>query len=310
MTEELYKKYRPKNFNEVVGNADSVRTIRGFLKTGKVPHTILFTGGSGCGKTTLARIMRDKLECGPNFHEIDAATNNGIDMVRDIRQRINLAPINGKCRIWLIDEAHELTSKAQNAFLKILEDTPRHVYFMLATTDPAKLLPTIKTRATEIKCATLTHTQVCDLVNDICKKEKRELTEEVVERIATAAEGSARLALNILHSVLQSEDEDQQLKAITALSQKENAFEIARLLVKQGTKWPEMAKLIKQVAPTDSDAEGIRRMILSYANTLVLGSGKLTDRGYILLDTFRDNWYDCGKAGLTACCYDIIVGSK
>src|SRR5690606_3369465 len=110
---------------------------------GDIPHAMLFTGPSGCGKTTLARILRVKLRCSDNdFQEINAADFRGIDSIRSMRQQVGAAPLGGDSRIWLIDEAHSMTADAQNAFLKLLEDTPRHVYFFLATTDPQKLKKT------------------------------------------------------------------------------------------------------------------------------------------------------------------------
>ena len=153
---ELYKKYRPKNFKRIVGQPTITEQLTSMTRSNQFPHSSLFSGPSGCGKTTLARIMRNKLDCGDqDFQEVNCADFRGIDMVRDIRNRMNLAPIGGECRVWLIDEAHQLSSQAQNAFLKILEDTPSHVYFMLATTDPQKLIPTIRTRCAEFKVSSL-----------------------------------------------------------------------------------------------------------------------------------------------------------
>jgi DNA polymerase-3 subunit gamma/tau len=148
---EFHLSQRPTTFGEVVGQPRAVAQLTQMGRDDRRPHLLLFVGPSGCGKTTLARIVRRKLRCGEaDFMEVNAANNRGIDMVRDIEQRIGLAPIDGDCRVWLIDEAHALTPDAQGAFLKILEEPPSHVYFMLATTDPQKLKPTIRTRATEI----------------------------------------------------------------------------------------------------------------------------------------------------------------
>src|SRR5688572_25883760 len=140
---ELYKKFRPKTLKGVVGQEGAVSSLQSMIDKGRLPHTILFSGPSGCGKTTIARILKGILECSDlDFFEINCADFKGIDMVRDIRRYVGIPPLHGKSRVWLIDEAHQLTKDAQNAFLKLLEDTPKHAYFMLATTDPQKLLPT------------------------------------------------------------------------------------------------------------------------------------------------------------------------
>jgi DNA polymerase-3 subunit gamma/tau len=308
---EFYKKYRPKLIKEVVGQQDACHILKGLIDKNKVPRAILFTGPSGCGKTTLARILKDKLGCTDNnFIEQNAADFNGIEMVRDIRRTMRFSNVGGTCRIWLIDEAHELTKGAQNAFLKILEDTPKHVYFFLATTDPAKLLATIKTRCTEIKCSAIADKALDSLVRRVAESEDIELTDETVDKLVSAAESSARKALVLLHQISEIEDEDSKLTAIAQSSSGADAIELARLLCRKGIKWPEVAKLIKKINPTNEDAESIRRLILSYYNNVLLGGGVLSPRAFLIIDSFRDNFYDCGKVGLTHACYELVTGGK
>ena len=138
MTQELYKKYRPKSFDRVNGQEAAIKSLSTFVEKGKIPHAILFTGPSGSGKTTLARIITKHLECGfSDFQELNCADLTGIEEVRKIRQRMNYACMGGKSRVWIIDEAHKLSNAAQNAFLKMLEDTPKPVSYTHLT------LPTI-----------------------------------------------------------------------------------------------------------------------------------------------------------------------
>ena len=137
---ELYKKHRPKTLARVVGNKSTVEALRSMLEARTLPHTLLFHGPSGTGKTTLARIVKNELGCLPtDFHEHNSSDFRGIDFIRELRSKVNLAAA-GPCRVWIIDECHQLTRDAQNAALKILEDTPSHVYFFLCTTDPQKLI--------------------------------------------------------------------------------------------------------------------------------------------------------------------------
>ena len=205
---ELYKKYRPKKLEQLVGQDSTVEVLGRKLKKKVLPHTILLTGPSGCGKTTVARILKRRLKCGRgDFREMNAADHRGIEDVRNINQRMRQAPLNGDCRIWLIDEAHKLTNDAQNAFLKMLEDTPEHVYFILATTTPQKLINTIRNRCTEFKLKGLSNTDIEKILNTISKAEKFQLPKKIRKKIVDSSEGSARKCLVLLDQILEIEDE-------------------------------------------------------------------------------------------------------
>ena len=202
MTQELYKRHRPKTYKAMVGQESTVKVMLGWGKQKATPHCILFTGPSGCGKTTLARILAAKLKCSPHdLNEVNSADFRGIDSVRRIRSEMNLAPVAGACRIWIIDECHKMSNDAQNAILKLLEDTPKHVYFFLATTDPHKLLKTIKTRATEMVVRLLTDDQINSLILSVGKKEEVDVSDEVMDSLVQASAGSARKALVLLEKV-------------------------------------------------------------------------------------------------------------
>jgi DNA polymerase III gamma/tau subunit len=303
--EELYKKYRPQNFGELVGQKEAVGILTEMGKAGKIPHFILFTGPSGCGKTTIARILRKKLKCSDgDFVEINAAEARGIETIRDIKSTMSLAPMGGKCRVWLMDEVHALTSDAQNALLKMLEDTPGHVYFMFCTTDPQKLKKTIITRATSIKCKEITRDELAELVVRVVEKEGLPpLTDDVVKRLSYVAEGSARKALVLLDSVIRIKDAAEQMAAIEANDIKGQAIQIARALLNKSTSWNQMTQILQSV---DEDPESIRWLILSYCGAVLIKSDNA--RAALILSEFRDNWFDCKKAGLVLCCYNVIKG--
>ena len=303
---ELYKKYRPTKFSEITGQDSSVKVLQTKIKKKTLPHTILFSGPSGCGKTTFARILRKKLKCGkPDF--IEGAPRK-IEDVRAIKRMINQAPISGQCRIWLIDECHKLTSDAQDEFLKMLEDTPNHVYFILTTTDPQKLKKTIRNRCTEIIVKSLNHKSMDKLLHYICSMEKTKLSKEVFEKIIECSDGSARKALVYLDQVVELDNEDDMIEAIKATTAEVQAIAIARALFNPRTKWIEMTKILKETA--SEEPEQIRWMILGYAKTILLSGGKLSGRAYLIIDAFRDHFYDSKWAGLVASCYEIIVGAK
>lgn len=301
---ELYRKYRPTSFKQVVGQDDAVKVLQGFLGNGGLPHALMLTGPSGCGKTTIVRILKTHLDCGDtDFYEINAADTRGIDTVRDIRNRMTLASVGGSSRIWLIDEAHKLSSDAQTCILKMLEDTPSHVYFMLATTDPGKLLKTIHTRCTEVKLGLLTSSQVEKVILRVCKLERKELSEEVVSRIVEVAEGSARKALVILGQVIHLGSEEEQLDAVQKSDSRAQALDLCRLLLNPRSKWAEAAAILKEL---EDDPESVRRMILGYMTTVLLSGGKFAPRANLVIGRMEDAFYNSGKAGLVSACYDLI----
>lgn len=311
MTVELYKKYRPSSLDELIGQDDVIDMIEAMIENSSIPHCILASGPSGCGKTTTFRILRKLLKCSDmDFKEINAADFRGVDMVRDVRQSLGLSPINGTCKIWLIDECHSLTSAASESFLKILEDTPSHVYFFLASTDPQKLKKTIITRSTHLQFKLLSESELKALVEAVYNRETdRELPSSIAKKIAEVSEGSARKALVLLHQVIDLDPEDNEDKALDVLMSTEvqrQAIEICRALLRKSTTWYDMASLLKEV---DEDPEKIRVMVLGYMSSVALSGKKgVSGRAVSIIELFQDNFYDSKKAGLIAACYEAVEG--
>jgi DNA polymerase-3 subunit gamma/tau len=305
---ELYKKYRPKDFKDVIGQEHVVKPLQKMIEKDNVPHAILLCGPKGCGKTTLGRIIRKKLKCSKwDFSEANCANNRGIDFIRSIERTANLAPMKGETKVWLLDESHMLTGESQDAALKCLEDTPSHVYFILATTDPQKLKKTVRSRCTEYPIRAFDSASLRTLIKKVCKGEKKKLSEEVEDKIITTSDNSARNALVLLEKVLVLSDEEDQLETISKSSSEMAAIQIARALFDPRTKWADMATILK--ATETEEPESIRYLILSYARTVLLGGGKNAGRAFTVLSIFRDDFYSCKKAGLAMCCYEVIVGS-
>jgi DNA polymerase III gamma/tau subunit len=304
MTDELYKRYRPTEFAEVVDQADTVNLLQKMLAVGNaVPHSIIFSGGSGVGKTTLARILAAKLECGrADLVELNAASARGVDDIRGIERMMRMGPVQGKCRVWIIDEAHKLTSDAQNAFLKPLEDTPGHVYFILCTTDPGKLLKTVTGRCTEIKLKEVGTEAIKKLVMRVARAEAIPITAEALARLAAVAGGSARKALVILNALIGVEDEDEQLATIASGDFKTAGIELARALM-GGKAWREVAAILKGIDFDKEDVEGLRHMVMGYGMA-VLMNGATNQKAANMVYHFSKHFYDSKKPGLVLACYD------
>jgi DNA polymerase-3 subunit gamma/tau len=303
---ELYRKYRPDCFTDVAGQKKAVTTLRNFVKDKKVPHAILFSGGSGVGKTTLARIMRTELDChSDDFNEINCADFRGIDMIREIRKNSKYAPMKGKTKIWLIDEVHMMTTQGQNAILKLLEDPPSYVYFFLATTDPNKLIRTIRTRTTEIALEEFNLKEMTRFLQKFVAKymEGVTLSKNELHIIHDKSEGSPRKALVILESLLSLDEEDRAQFLEELHGSEAKCIELCRALI-GGAKWSEVASILRTL---NEDPESVRRAVLGYARTVLLSNGKTAPRAYLVLDSFKDNFYDSHHPGLACACWEVVM---
>jgi len=222
----LARKYRPQKFSEVVGQSAVVKTIVNALRRNKLSHALLFAGIKGTGKTTLARIVAKALNCqniNPEVYEpcnqcqscveimkgihvdvleIDAASNRGIDQIREIIDALKYAPAKGKAKVYIIDEAHMLTKEASNALLKSLEEPPSHVYFILATTEPNRLPPTIISRCQRYEFRRLDFKLIFNHLQRICQLENYQIDQPALELIAREAQGSLRDALSLLDQAM------------------------------------------------------------------------------------------------------------
>lgn len=305
MTEELYKRHRPKTLERVVGNEQTVVALRNMLERKTLPHTILFHGPSGCGKTTLARILKDSLGCKDlDFSEVNASSFRGIDSVRDISRVMHLSP-TGPCRVWLMDEVHKWTNDAQNAALKMLEDTPKHVYFFLCTTEPSKLIKAIQTRCCEMPVRLLTYDEMEKLVVRVAKRENIELSKETMDELLTSAQGSARTLLVLLEKIAHI-PEDQRKAAIEArLAEENEAIELCRALVKKAP-WGKVAALLKNLK---GDPESVRWAVLGYCRAVLLSNPKPDAQAFFIIQSFSSPFYDSKEAGLAAACYEALFAN-
>jgi DNA polymerase-3 subunit gamma/tau len=199
----LYRKYRPQKFDEIVGQEHITDVLKGSIKEGTVSHAYLFSGGRGIGKTSVARIFARALGSDESdIYEMDAASNTGVDDVRALQEAVYTLPYKSKYKIYIIDEVHMMSKSAFNALLKTLEEPPSHVIFILATTDPEKLLETVVSRCIHFKFKKPTQKMMRDMAIQIAKKEGFSLETSSADLVALLGDGSFRDMQGILQKVI------------------------------------------------------------------------------------------------------------
>ena len=253
----LYRTYRPSTFDEVAGQEHIVKTLKNALATGKLAHAYLFAGPRGTGKTTMAKLLAKALNCDegighqcnecknckaiiegthPDVLELDAASNNGVDEIRDLIDKVKYGTILGRYKVYIIDEVHMLSTGAFNALLKTLEEPPEHVIFVLATTEPHKILPTILSRCQRYDFTKLSDKDIKNRLKDVLNKEGVSFNEEAIDIIISLADGGMRDALSILDQVLAysgNKLDVQDILNIFALESKEEKIALLNSIIQK-----------------------------------------------------------------------------
>jgi DNA polymerase III gamma/tau subunit len=297
----LHLKYRPETFDEFIGGGKELAGLKSILarEEGR-PHTFLFSGPSGCGKTTLARIVKTELKCSDrDFKELNMSNTRGIATIREMVINCQYAPVDGPNKIYLLDECHKLTGDAQNAILKILEDTPKHVYFVLCTTEPNKLLKTIITRCTKFKVFSQRKNDIRKLIESVLEQEEvTDFPEDAIKEIASVAEGCPREALVILDSVIDIEDQEELSESIINYSVRQAAvLDLCRDLLANKS-WKVIGGVLRNI---DDEPEKVRYAVLGYMNSVLMK--KENPQAAKIILNFMDSFMYSGKAGLTYACY-------
>lgn len=207
MSETLYRKYRPKKFDEVIGQEQVVSVLKNALKNDTVAHAYIFAGSRGIGKTSIARIFAEALGVSQNdLYEIDAASNRGIDDIRAIKDAVSTLPFDSRYKVYIVDEAHMLTKEAWNALLKTLEEPPSHVLFILATTEIEKIPDTILSRCEMHVFKKPDQATLKEMIKHTAKKEGLSIEDEAIEVLALIADGSFRDAHGALQKIISSSE--------------------------------------------------------------------------------------------------------
>ena len=291
--QSLYRKWRPQTFEDIIGQKHITQTLINAISLNRISHAYIFSGPRGVGKTTTARILAKSLNCvkGPTPHpcnkcercmritdgysmdviEIDGASNNGVDSIRELRNKVNFAPAEGKYKVYIIDEVHMLSQGAFNALLKTLEEPPSHVIFIFATTDPHKIPSTILSRCQWFNFRRISLADIIAKLKKIAKDEGLNINDKTLNIIARSSTGSMRDAESILDQIIAycgKEITSQSVREVLGIIEEEVFFEFIEAIINDNTL--KGIEIINRTADLGGDASQFIRNLMEYVHNLSL----------------------------------------
>ena len=329
----LYRTYRPSTFEEVAGQEHIVRTLKNALATGKLAHAYLFTGPRGTGKTTMAKLLAKALNCDegigcqcnecknckaiidgthPDVLELDAASNNGVDEIRELIDKVKYGTILGRYKVYIIDEVHMLSTGAFNALLKTLEEPPEHVIFILATTEPHKILPTILSRCQRYDFTKLSDKDIKARLQAVLEKEGVAYNSDAIDIIISLADGGMRDALSILDQVLAysgNKLDVQDILDIFALESKEEKLALLNSIITK-----DVADVLQRINRYVALGTDIKRLtddlLIILKDILIYQSSRNTDCLEVLNGQEASAYFKYLDIDETLKMIDIIMGAQ
>jgi len=291
--QSLYRKWRPQTFEDIIGQKHITQTLINAISLNRISHAYIFSGPRGVGKTTTARILAKSLNCvkGPTPHpcnkcercmritdgysmdviEIDGASNNGVDSIRELRNKVNFAPAEGKYKVYIIDEVHMLSQGAFNALLKTLEEPPSHVIFIFATTDPHKIPSTILSRCQWFNFRRISLADIIAKLKKIAKDEGLNINDKTLNIIARSSTGSMRDAESVLDQIIAycgKEITSQSVREVLGIIEEEVFFEFIEAIINDDTL--KGIEIINRTADLGGDASQFIRNLMEYVHNLSL----------------------------------------
>ncbi len=325
----LYRKYRPRTFDEVIGQDHIITTLKNQIKLDKISHAYLFTGSRGTGKTTTAKIFAKAINCTNSSDgspclecetckaldktnidvlEIDAASNNGVDEIRDLREKVKYPPVVGKYKVYIIDEVHMLSTSAFNALLKTLEEPPAHTVFILATTEVHKLPATILSRCIRFDFKLVSVEDLSAILRKILKEEGVTFDEQAISVIARAGEGSVRDTLSIADRCVSYSGNNltyQKVVEVLGISEKETLIALSDLILKKDV-GSALVELDKVLSSGKSPLVFASNLISYFRDLLLIYS--LGDKAREIV-VVKDDIYEKMKGQATAENYGELVSA-
>ena len=288
----LINKYRPDKLDEMIGNVQNIIMLKSFIKNNNTPHSFLFYGGRGLGKTSLARILSNEFDC--EIIEINGSNDRSVENIRNViyqgSETGNLLS-SKKNKAFIIDEIHSLTKIASESLLKILEEPPSHVYFFLCTTEPQKLLLTIRSRCCQLELERISNRELYPFLIEISKKENNEISKRIARQIAETSEGYVRDGLSLLEKVLQFTDEEKQFKiACEKIENEKTVIDLCQLLLNSESLNNDIIKVLIDLQ--EENPESLRKIILSYMQKVFLNNLQMRKKSSIIIDCLKEFIYD------------------
>ena len=331
MHKALYRSYRPQNFEDVVGQEHIIRTLKNQIENNNVGHAYLFSGTRGTGKTSTAKIFARAVNCENSINqepcnecevcrdilndnvmdvvEIDAASNNSVDDIRELRESVKYSPTKAKYKVYIIDEVHMLSQGAFNALLKTLEEPPSYVIFILATTEPHKIPATILSRCQRFDFKRVTVKDMTDRMKKICNEENIEVEEKALNLIARNSQGALRDALSILDQCISFSDNKIEYKdAVELLGTVniEQLFEMAQSIIDQDTK--RSLQILNEFVVWGKDIRNlINDLIDHFRNLMVCKVSKDLDEIIDYKDLVEIAQHENGPKKNVNCKYKVII---
>ena len=291
-------KYRPIAFEELVGWNAEKESLLSIIHT---KRTYLISGPRGCGKTTIARLIAYKLNTNDfDIIEIDAATNTGIDDAREIKKSAQVFPTMSSQKVYIIDEVHRLSPQAFDSLLKLLEEPPKHCYFVLCTTEIQKVPATIQSRAAKYEVKPLTSRESVQLLDWVCHEEKIMLSPNIRDKIIQKCDGIPREMIVALEMVKDMNNEDEAVSLIKSLQTDPQIIDLCRALINK-SKWMDIVAIVKELK---DEPEQIRYAVLGYMNSVLMKEEN--PRAALVMSCFTESFYYSKKPGLTLACFMSI----
>jgi DNA polymerase-3 subunit gamma/tau len=301
----LDKKYRPNTFDEVRGNDALVASLKTVVaRPETIPSSFLLTGPSGCGKTTIARILAKEIGATKySIYQYNNADYRGIETAREINQKVKFFPMEGEKKVYILNECHQGTAAFFNALLETLEEPPKTCHFILCTTEPGKLIRTVRTRCATYSVSSLTSRELKSLVEDVCAMEgvNPRNKKRGILQIAKFSEGCPRQALILLESVIGLPNEEDWLEAVRDFSQRTTTVVDLFRGIMAGANWPQIAPILKTM---EGEPEPIRKALLTMAEREML-KPEFDMRAFDIIDILSSPIYE--RAVLTSRLFKIIV---